>query len=100
MKTVDKPCQLKFHAEKSAFLLDDNKGGYRLELQPQTKHYGKQGASGFAIEKVVKFECVSWGESHGAFLDRRGRIYTCGDSRDGRLGLPDKALPAFVKKPT
>ena len=52
------------------------------------------------IEKIDRFEKATWGESHGVFLDKKGRIYTCGTSSDGRLGLPDTNLPAKVSLPT
>ena len=52
------------------------------------------------IEKVDRFEKATWGENHGIFLDKKGRIYTCGTSVDGRLGLPDSNLPPKVSLPT
>ena len=97
-KQVSTPTHVTYWAEKSAFVVDRNKGGYRYELQPQSAI--KRFATQEPIEKVEKFERVAWGESHGIFLDKKGRVYTCGASLDGRLGLPDKELPAHVKMPT
>ncbi|KAL6442464.1 hypothetical protein ACFW04_002588 [Cataglyphis niger] len=37
-------------------------------------------------EKIVKIAC---GESHSAILTERGKLFTCGDGRHGKLGLEE-----------
>jgi hypothetical protein len=58
VKAIGVPLHLKFNAEKSAFLIDEHHGGYRLELQPINKMYGKAGVSDSAVERISKFEQV------------------------------------------
>ena len=70
----------------------------RLELEPfiDTNKSKRRPNS----EYVSEVKQISWGESHGVLLDKKGRVFTFGATDHGKSGLPDRDLPEALKLPT
>lgn len=71
-------------------VLRDSKGRYLEQARPV--HKDKQ--AGY----ITKVKSIKWGERHGILLDMKGRVFTMGDSKKGRLGLVGD-IPEFVDQP-
>ena len=79
-------------------------GGYvgeeelrRLELEAsiEVNKHRKPNA-----EYISHIKSITWGESHGVLLDKKGRVFAFGSTLNGRSGLPDKSLPEEIQRPT
>ena len=51
-------------------------------------------------EYISTVKSITWGESHGVLLDKKGRVFAFGSTLHGRSGLPDKELPEAIQRPT
>ena len=51
-------------------------------------------------EYISGVKAITWGESHGVLLDKKGRVFAFGSTLAGRSGLPDKVLPECIQRPT
>ena len=67
-----------------------------MELEAELNKYNKKKNA----EYISSLKSISWGESHGVLLDKKGRVFTFGSTVSGRLGFPDKDLQETIGKPT
>ena len=96
LTSVDEPLLAMWTTEKVGFYTESGKPAVRYQL-----HYLDPTDKNKDVGPVIsKMKAISWGEYHAVMLDTKGRLFSMGASRDGRLGLSDKELNEVVKEPT
>ena len=52
-----------------------------------------------ANERVRSFRSLQWGDEHGLILDKKGRLWGCGRTNFGLLGLSEEETDEVVFNP-
>ena len=96
--TVDQPLHAEWYIEKTGFYTETGAGAMRHQLrfiEPMKRKDVPKNA-----EILTQMKEVTWGDTHCTMLDTKGRLFSCGASQKGRLGLADKDIPGMMKYPT